>query len=108
MYLEKIYYSKLYRDNQKEIERLGIGRGNAHDVTANQKLRIKVKAVGLDFDIVAKWLDGQKQGIKALLDYIDGDKEQFQEATVFVREFRARLVEAKTDKLLIRLINEHL
>ncbi len=35
IYLEKIYYSKLYRDNPKEIERLGIGRGNAHDVTAN-------------------------------------------------------------------------
>jgi hypothetical protein len=35
MYLEKIYYSKFYRDKPKEIERLGIGRGNAHDVTAN-------------------------------------------------------------------------
>ncbi len=35
IYLEKIYYSELFRDNPKEIERLGIGRGNAHDVTAN-------------------------------------------------------------------------
>ncbi len=60
MYLEKIYYARLFRDNQKEIERLGIGRGNAHDVTANQKLRIRVKAVGLDFEIVAKWLGNQK------------------------------------------------
>jgi hypothetical protein len=38
------------------MERLGIGRGNANDVTANQKIRFKVKAVGLDFDIVSKWL----------------------------------------------------
>ena len=50
IYLEKIYYSRLYRDQPKEIERLGIGRGNAHDVTANQKVRFKVKAVGLDFE----------------------------------------------------------
>jgi hypothetical protein len=35
MYLEKIYLQKLFRDQPKEIEKLGIGRGNAHDVTAN-------------------------------------------------------------------------
>lgn len=56
IYMEKIFFSKLYRDQPKEIERLGIGLGNSHDVTANQKVRFKVKAVGLDFDLVSKWL----------------------------------------------------
>lgn len=56
VYLEKIYYTKLFRDKPQEIERLGIGRGNAHDVTANQKVRFKVKCVGLDFDMVSHWL----------------------------------------------------
>ena len=35
MYLEKIHLNKVYRDNPKEMERLGYYRGNAHDVTAN-------------------------------------------------------------------------
>jgi|LauGreDrversion4_2_1035121.scaffolds.fasta_scaffold155430_2 hypothetical protein len=35
IYLEKIYFTKLYRDKPQEIEKLGIGRGNAHDLTAN-------------------------------------------------------------------------
>jgi hypothetical protein len=56
IYLEKIYFTKLYRDKPQEIEKLGIGRGNAHDLTANQKVRFKVKAVGLDFDLISKWL----------------------------------------------------
>jgi len=35
IYIEKIYFSKLYRDKPQEMERLGFYRGNAHDVTAN-------------------------------------------------------------------------
>ena len=35
MYLEKIYFNKVYRDNPKEMERLGFYRGNSDDVTAN-------------------------------------------------------------------------
>jgi len=69
--MEKIYYSRLYRDLPKEIERLGIGRGNAHDLTANQKVRFKVKAVGLDFELITRWLVTQIQGITALLECVE-------------------------------------
>ena len=114
MYLEKIYFNKVYRDNPKEMERLGFYRGNSDDVTANQKVRFKVKAVGLDYTHVARWLyaEEQKTSIRTFLNCLDNKdsvgKEQVQQAQAFVDEFRKRLDDAGTDKLLIRLINEHL
>ena len=51
-YLEKIHFSRMFRDKPEEIERLGIGRGNAHDVTANQKVRFRVKCIGLDYETI--------------------------------------------------------
>ena len=73
IYLDKIYLAKLYRDKPQEIEKLGIGRGNAHDLTANQKVRFRVKAVGLDFDLISRWLvqDEQKKAIAVLIELIE-------------------------------------
>jgi len=48
MYIEKILYLKSGQSSTLE-------KGCAEDLTANQKCRIKVRAVGLDFEI-AKWL----------------------------------------------------
>jgi len=52
---------------------LWIGRGNAHDLTANQKVRFRVKAVGLDFDLISRWLvqDEQKKAIAVLIEVIE-------------------------------------
>ena len=113
VYLEKIYYTKLYRDQPQEIERLGIGRGNAHDVTANQKVRFKVKCVGLEFDLVSNWLvqEETRSNMRALLDFVSqqgGVESQREKASQFVKDLRSRLAESKCDKLLMRLVNEKL
>ena len=93
---------------------MGIGRGNAHDLTANQKVRFRVKAVGLDFELISRWLvqDEQRKAIAVLIEVIEQSNnltpESIQIATNFVKEFRKRLEDSKTDRLLVRLINEHL
>lgn len=49
-----IYLEKLVSIRSGENQ--NINRGVIEDVTANQKCKIKVRAVGLDFE-VAKWLE---------------------------------------------------
>lgn len=75
--------------------------------------RVKVRAVGLDYEKVTKWLEQprQKKNILSLIQVCEkklmlGD--EFDQAKEFVVEFRHKLVEGKTDRLLMRLINEHL
>ena len=56
-YLEKLFLQKLYRGDQAALDRLGLKKNCAEDLTANQKVRIKVKAVGLDYLEIIKWLE---------------------------------------------------
>lgn len=48
-YLEKLFLQKLYRGDQVSLDKLGLKRNSAEDFTANQKTKIKIKAVGLDY-----------------------------------------------------------
>jgi len=46
--------------------------------------------------------------INKVRDSQNPDQQSIERAKEFVREFRKRLVETKTDKTLIRHINQHL
>ena len=48
-YLEKLFLEKLYRGDQASLDKLGMKKNCAEDMTANQKCKIKVKAVGLNY-----------------------------------------------------------
>lgn len=61
MYIEKIYLQKIYRDNQAALDKIGYKKNCAEDLTANQKVRVKVRAVGLDYNQVTKWLEDLQQ-----------------------------------------------
>ena len=56
-YLEKLFLSKLYRGDQASLDKLGLKKNCAEDLTANQKCRIKIKAVGFDYIEITKWLE---------------------------------------------------
>ena len=49
--------TKLYRDDQASLDKLGLKKNCAEDLTANQKCRIKIKAVGLEYLEITKWLE---------------------------------------------------
>ena len=54
-YLNQLYLTKLYRNDPKKSALLN--KGSADDLTANQKVRIRVKAIALDYDQITKWLE---------------------------------------------------
>lgn len=56
-YVEKLFQQKLYRGDQAALDKLGLKKNCAEDMTANQKCKIKVKAVGLDYLEITKWLE---------------------------------------------------
>lgn len=58
MYIEKIMFTKFYMNKQKALEEIGFEKQCAKDTTANQKCEIKVRAIGLPFE-VTKWLEKQ-------------------------------------------------
>lgn len=60
-YLEKLFLQKLYRGDQAALDKLGLKKNSAEDLTANQKVRIKVKAVGLNYIEITKWLEEPQQ-----------------------------------------------
>ena len=68
-YLNQIYLTKLYRNDPKM--RTILNRGSADDVTANQKVRFRVKAVALDYDNITRWLERSKSKIRQLLKDLD-------------------------------------
>ena len=43
------------------MDKLGLKKNCAEDLTANQKVRIKVKAVGLNYLEITKWLEDPEQ-----------------------------------------------
>ena len=61
MYIEKIFLKKLYRDDQTALDKLGYKKNCAEDVTANQRCRFKVKAIGLDYKSITRWLEEEEQ-----------------------------------------------
>jgi hypothetical protein len=113
MYIAKIFFMKLYRGDQKALDKVGYKANCAEDLTANQKCRIKIRAIGIDYENVTKWLETADSLeaialINALSENKSLDSAQLQRARDFTAELRKRLVETKTDKMLIRHINQHL
>ena len=112
-YIAKIFFMKLYRGDQKALDKAGYKANCAEDLTANQKCKIKVRAIGLDYEQVTKWLESSEslEAITVINHIVEGwqpDSISLQRAKSFVLELRKRLVETKTDKMLIRHINQHL
>jgi hypothetical protein len=56
IYLEKILFTKFYLNKPKALEEIGFEKQCAKDRTANQRCEMKVRAIGLPFDIT-KWLE---------------------------------------------------
>jgi len=113
MYIEKIFLMKIYRGDQKELDKIGFKKNCAEDFTANQKCKIKIRAIGLDYEIITKWLENPERqdaiaAIYRVLDTQSPDQSLIERAKKFVSELRSRLVDTKTDKMLIRQINQHL
>ena len=72
-----------------------------------------MRAIGLDYEQVTKWLELPEQQeailvVNKIAENFEVDSQSVQRAKDFVGEFRRRLVETKTDKMLIRFINQHL
>jgi hypothetical protein len=49
MYIEKINFLSLHRNEKTSFEKTGYKPYTAEDLTANQKVKIRIKAVGLNF-----------------------------------------------------------
>lgn len=84
-------------------------------MTANQKCKIKIKAVGLNYLEITKWLEEQEQkntiGKISRIVLIDNaviEENDVAEIRKFLGEFRRKMTETKTDKALIRMINDSL
>lgn len=115
-YLEKLFLHKLYRNDQFSLDKLGYKRNCAEDMTANQKVKIKVRAVGLNYMEITKWLEAQEQKevlskISRVLQSSDQDfteQNDIHDIRRFLSELKRRLLETKTDKALIRMIFEQL
>lgn len=60
-YLDKLFLQKLYRGDQASLDKLGLKKNCAEDMTANQKCKIKVKAVGFEYLEITKWLEELEQ-----------------------------------------------
>lgn len=63
-YLEKLMELKLQQSkNFKFLGKLVDNRGWSQDITANKLCKIKIRAVGLDFEIV-KWIERNLRGLR--------------------------------------------
>lgn len=102
MYIEKILQTKYYIGKQDALKAAGYEPACAEDNTANQKCSIKVRAVGLNFE-VTKWLEKQSKAINAAYHLVEGmyegepKKEEVEMAIKFWKEFKEKLHEHKTD-----------
>ena len=56
MYIDKILQKKLLIKNPDLLQKVGMERGVAIDVTANQDCQIQIRAIGLKYEVV-KWLE---------------------------------------------------
>jgi ribosome assembly protein 1 len=68
MYLDKILKLKQGQDDDFE-------KGCSQDLTANQRCKIKIRAVGMDFS-VAKWLQEQQSSINTMYQVAQGISDQ--------------------------------
>lgn len=85
-------------------------------MTANQKVKIKVRAVGLNYMQITKWLEAQEQKevmwkISRVVQHSSEqdcsiEQQDIHDIRRFLSELKRRLIEAKTDKALIRMIFE--
>lgn len=98
MYIEKILFTKFYRNKQKALEELGYEKQCAKDTTANQKCLIKIRAVGLNFE-VTKWLEKQMKSIGVCNSLIQNSQDgspikpsDVEVAYNFVHDFKEKLI----------------
>ena len=79
-------------------------------------MKIKVRAVGLNYIEITKWLEDQEQKevlgkISRVIQASDSaniEQQDIHDIRRFLSEFRRRLLDTKTDKTLIRMIFEQL
>lgn len=64
MYIEKILFLKLYKTKQT-LDKVGYEHSCSKDFTANQKCLMKVRAIGINFNIT-KWLQTKSKVIHSL------------------------------------------
>ena len=96
MYIEKIVTQKIYCDDQKALDKMGLKKNCAEDTTANQQCKIKVRAVGLDYKVVTKWLEQKEQQdqIRDLINICESNyasPAQVKQAQQFVGDFKEKL-----------------
>ncbi len=97
MYIEKILFTKFYRNKQKALDEIGYEKQCSKDRTANQRCQIKVRAIGLDFN-VTKWLEQQTKILQICNRVVQNASDQIvpkiEEVTIahkFLVDFKSQL-----------------
>lgn len=117
MYIEKIFFQKLFREDPQAELKTGYRPCTGDELTANQKVKVRVIAVGLDFEKVTKFLESP-EGIRGMkyVEAVKNDSEQTttdetkEGAKLFVQTFRDLMnhEDVRTDKQLVQVILDHL
>lgn len=112
MYIEKILFTKFYRNKQKALDEIGFEKQCAKEKTANQRCLLKVRALGLDYSLT-KWLEKQSKVIaicntvaQSAYDGFELKIEDVETAWRFFQDLKGQLDTYKTNKRLRRMIEE--
>lgn len=62
-YMEKLLEMKLLQKDEKLLQKANLNRGWAQEATSNKLVQVKIRAVGLDFEIV-KWIEKNLRGLR--------------------------------------------
>lgn len=111
-YLEKLLEIKYLQGDEKMMSKMNENKGWAQDSTANKLCKLKIRAVGLDFEI-CKWIEKNMLGLRDCLelstkpDIANFNQKKLQNAKNFVSEFFVVLKKHKTSSKLMGLIRDH-
>lgn len=62
-YMEKLLEMKLLQKDEKLLQKANMNKGWAQEATANKLVKIKIRAVGLEFEI-CKWIEKNLRGLR--------------------------------------------
>lgn len=62
-YMEKLLEMKLLQKDEKLLQKANMNKGWAQEATANKLVKVKIRAVGLDFEI-CKWIEKNLRGLR--------------------------------------------
>jgi hypothetical protein len=91
-------------------------QGCAVDKTANKKCKLRIRVVGLSFDL-AQWLEGKQEEISLLnhlistwsrKDQMRTIEEEIKDSEGFLEEFEKKLDETGTSSNVVELIRNNL